>query len=49
VRARIEQVFNDDLALLGSWLGIELTCKNFRELTRELIPQWTDQAQERAA
>jgi hypothetical protein len=26
----LEQIFNQDLAVLGDWLGIELTCENFK-------------------
>ncbi len=29
---RVEQRFDEDLAVLGEWLGIELTCKNFKEV-----------------
>lgn len=37
---QLEQVFDADLARLGSWLGLELTCRNFREVARSAIPQW---------
>lgn len=39
-QARLEAVFNPDLAQLGSWLGVTLTCANFKAVTRDLIPAW---------
>jgi hypothetical protein len=35
--------------VLGGWLGVELTCDNFKDATRELVPRWIDAASEPAA
>jgi len=29
---RVEQRFDEDLAVLGEWLGVELTCENFQDV-----------------
>jgi hypothetical protein len=28
--SHLENIFDEDLAVLGNWLGVELTCKNFK-------------------
>ncbi len=39
--------FNEDLAVLGSWLGFDnLTCTNFKSVTREQIPVWSSDVAE---
>jgi hypothetical protein len=42
--ARLTATFDDDLARLGSWLGVELSCENFRQVTREQTLEWARQA-----
>lgn len=38
---RLEAVFNPDLAKLGAWLGVpELTCANFKDITRDRALDW---------
>jgi hypothetical protein len=39
-RTRLEQVFDSDLAILGEWLGSELNCRNFKQVTTDLEPEW---------
>lgn len=40
-RRRLEAVFNPDLAKLGGWLGVpELTCANFKEVTKDRALDW---------
>ena len=39
---RLEEVFDADLARLGRWLGIELSCRRFRDVVPELTPTWSD-------
>jgi hypothetical protein len=38
--ARLREVFDADLAQLGSWLGTELDCANFDQLTAERPRDW---------
>ena len=38
---RLEAHFDKDLAKLGRWLNIELTCKNFKSVTRDQILGWS--------
>jgi hypothetical protein len=39
---RLEDVFDADLARLGRWLDIELSCKRFHEVAATTVPAWTD-------
>jgi hypothetical protein len=39
-RQWLEQLFDEDLAQLGEWLGIELSCANFVEQTRDEARDW---------
>ena len=38
---RLQELFDRDLARLGSWLGIELDCHSFHKLTASESPSWT--------
>lgn len=38
----LQQVFNEDLAVLGYWLGVELSCDNFKSLVSSAPLNWTD-------
>jgi hypothetical protein len=40
-RRRLAAVFDEDLASLGSWLGVDLRCENFDQLTRSGQLRWT--------
>jgi hypothetical protein len=33
-RMRLIRIFDEDLAILGSWLGVGLDCENFDRVTR---------------
>jgi sulfotransferase family protein len=37
---RLREVYDADLARLGEWLGVELTCDDFKTATVELVPSW---------
>ena len=38
--ARLREIFDADLAQLGSWLGIPLDCENFHAMTLERSLDW---------
>lgn len=38
--ARLRRLFDEDLARLGSWLGVRLDCDNFRQATRDRPFDW---------
>ncbi len=40
VELRLKAIFNEDLALLGGWLGVQLDCENFRDVTRSRTLEW---------
>jgi hypothetical protein len=40
LRARLREVFDADLAQLGSWLGLSLDCENFHEATVGRALDW---------
>jgi len=40
IRAELEDLFDADLARLGEWLDVPLSCARFDELTRERPLQW---------
>ena len=40
MRAKVENIFDDDLAILGGWLGRELDCRNFRAVTAAAPMNW---------
>lgn len=45
---QLTEVFDDDLAVLGTWLGVELTVDSFKETTAALAdPSWQPQLLER--
>lgn len=41
-RAELARVFDEDLALLGAWLGMELTCENFKDATTPAPLEWIE-------
>jgi hypothetical protein len=42
LKGRLVDLFDADLAQLGAWLGIELNCANFREVTAARSYDWVD-------
>lgn len=40
--SQLEARFDQDLACLGSWLGIELSCANFKSITRAAARDWVE-------
>jgi len=40
----LTDIFNEDLAVLGNWLGTELTCATFKTATRDTQLQWVSEA-----
>ena len=40
----LTDVFNADLVVLGNWLGIDLTCENFKEVTMHQAHDWVSDA-----
>jgi len=38
--ARLTAIFDEDLARLGTWLGLNLTCVNFKKIARQSPPNW---------
>ena len=40
MRAKVERIFDDDLAILSDWLGRELDCRNFRDVTAAAPMDW---------
>lgn len=43
-RARLVEIFDQDLAELGRWLDLPLSCETFRSLALESTPRWSAQA-----
>lgn len=37
---RLQHIFDDDLAVLGDWLGVKLACENFKSVTRDSVLDW---------
>lgn len=37
---RLQETFDADLARLGRWLDLELSCDRFRELAKNAVPTW---------
>ena len=42
-RERLTAIFNEDLAQLGRWLGIELHCDNFRTQVESQAYAWSSE------
>jgi hypothetical protein len=45
LEARLRDVFDIDLARLGSWLDIRLDCESFRSVTEREPPAWSEEAE----
>ncbi|MCI0364755.1 MAG: sulfotransferase domain-containing protein [Phycisphaerales bacterium] len=39
-RDRLRAIFDKDLSLLGTWLGIDLSCENFKRVAKHSAPEW---------
>ncbi|NEP08669.1 MAG: sulfotransferase [Symploca sp. SIO2C1] len=39
----LKTIFDEDLAVLGSWLGTELSCDNFKATVKERSREWVEQ------
>ncbi|MDJ0508439.1 MAG: sulfotransferase [Crocosphaera sp.] len=39
---KLTTIFDQDLAILGSWLGVELTCNNFQETVQNSSLNWVN-------
>ncbi|MDJ0658797.1 MAG: sulfotransferase [Crocosphaera sp.] len=39
---KLKAIFDQDLAVLGSWLGVELTCDNFKETVKNQSLDWVN-------
>ena len=46
---RLGAIFDDDLARLGRWLGLELSCDTFREIAGGAEPAWVEPTREKVA
>ncbi len=46
LETRLHEVFDVDLARLGSWLGIPLDCESFRSVTEQGPLDWSQEAEE---
>lgn len=42
-RKELCRVFDEDLAVLGGWLGVELTCANFKSTARDAVLDFVEQ------
>ncbi len=42
-RAQLTTLFDEDLAILGSWLNLDLTCESFKFIATTTSPRWTIQ------
>ncbi len=40
VRRRLEVLYDEDLAELGRWLGLELSCARYAEIADRPDPRW---------
>jgi hypothetical protein len=41
LECRLRAVFDEDLARLGSWLGLRLDCESFHQVARTATPRWS--------
>jgi hypothetical protein len=44
-KSRLRRIFNQDLAILGEWFGLTLTCDSFKRIAAETAPQWREKAE----
>jgi len=49
VRTRLEAIFDEDLAELGAWFDLPLSCGTFTDIARTCTPRWTAVAREMVA
>lgn len=49
-QARLRETFDEDLAMLGRWFGIDgLRCENFKRIAKQSHPEWRAEAKVSAA
>ena len=46
-RGRLAKIFDDDLKILGAWLGLELNCASFKDVAGRTMPAWAPACLER--
>ena len=39
----LQSIFDEDLAVVGSWFGVELTCENFKSKVKDRSIDWTNE------
>ena len=44
--ARVRRIFDEDLAVLGPWLGLQLTSATFKQVAKNVMPAWSPKAVE---
>lgn len=49
VTRRLQRIFDEDLAKLGAWLGLDLNCDNFKSIARDTSASWVDSASPQAS
>jgi len=40
--AYLEKIFDEDMVVLGKWLGLDLTCRNWKNIASTVEPCWGD-------
>lgn len=48
-RTRLAAIFDEDLARVGEWIGLTLSCETFKEIARAVEPAWVDPSREKVA
>ena len=48
-KTALTEIFDKDLAQLGHWLGLELNCENFNQVTEANSLDWTDEVGQQPA
>ena len=49
VNAGLAAIFDEDLARVGQWIGVTLTCETFKEIARAVEPSWVEPGREKVA
>ncbi len=44
IRLQLQGLFDEDLAQLGAWLGLDLDCASFEATARDAMPDWSADA-----
>jgi hypothetical protein len=43
-RAKLIELFDEDLAQLGAWTGLQLDCESFSRIAAKVSPEWRTSA-----